>query len=120
MAKVFLVRGSSRGLGRQIAEAVSGGGHRWVATARRPESLADLVALHGDRILPLALDVADEGVGVYYAASQMEAQACANGAVVVVGGGTRPAKRPSSSRARVPGCTSSSGAKPSRNPCRVI
>jgi thioredoxin reductase (NADPH) len=28
-----------------------------------------------------------EGVGVYYATSQMEAQACANGAVAIVGGG---------------------------------
>jgi NAD(P)-dependent dehydrogenase (short-subunit alcohol dehydrogenase family) len=59
MAKVFLVTGSSRGLGRQIADAVLESGHLLVATARRPESLADLVDLYGDRILPLVLDVAD-------------------------------------------------------------
>jgi thioredoxin reductase (NADPH) len=37
--------------------------------------------------LPLEHLTELEGVGVYYAASQMEAQACADGAVVVVGGG---------------------------------
>jgi thioredoxin reductase (NADPH) len=37
--------------------------------------------------LPLERLTELEGVGVYYAASQMEAQACADGAVVVVGGG---------------------------------
>ena len=32
-------------------------GDRVVATARRPETLADLVAEHGDNVLPIALDV---------------------------------------------------------------
>jgi thioredoxin reductase (NADPH) len=43
----------------------------------------------GARYNRLDLDrLADfEGVGVYYAATQMEAQACANGGVVIVGGG---------------------------------
>ncbi|HWE68584.1 MAG TPA: SDR family NAD(P)-dependent oxidoreductase [Acidimicrobiales bacterium] len=59
MSKVFLLTGSSRGLGRHIAEATLAGGHRLVATARSPESLADLVDRYGDRILPLALDVTD-------------------------------------------------------------
>jgi len=42
MSKVFLLTGSTRGLGRQIAEATLGAGHRLIATARRPETLADL------------------------------------------------------------------------------
>jgi thioredoxin reductase (NADPH) len=37
--------------------------------------------------LPLDRLTAFEGVGVYYAATQMEAQACAGGPVVIVGGG---------------------------------
>jgi thioredoxin reductase (NADPH) len=37
--------------------------------------------------LPLDRLSAFEGVGVYYAATQMEAQACAGGPVVIVGGG---------------------------------
>jgi NAD(P)-dependent dehydrogenase (short-subunit alcohol dehydrogenase family) len=59
MASVFFLTGSSRGLGRAIADAVLGGGHRLVATARDPRALDDLVAAHGDRILALALDVTD-------------------------------------------------------------
>src|ERR1700710_2580294 len=59
MSQVFLLTGSSRGLGRQIAEAVLGAGHRLVATARRPESLDDLGDRFGDQVLTVALDVAD-------------------------------------------------------------
>jgi NAD(P)-dependent dehydrogenase (short-subunit alcohol dehydrogenase family) len=59
MPKVFLVTGSSRGLGRAIAQAVLDAGDRLVATARRPASLDDLVAAHPDQVLPVALDVAD-------------------------------------------------------------
>jgi NAD(P)-dependent dehydrogenase (short-subunit alcohol dehydrogenase family) len=59
MSKVFLLTGSSRGLGRAIAEATLAAGHRLVATARDPRSLDDLVDRYGDQILPLALDVTD-------------------------------------------------------------
>src|ERR1700735_1396093 len=59
MSKVFLLTGSSRGLGRQIAEAVLAAGHQLVATARRPETLADLAERYGDQILTVALDVTD-------------------------------------------------------------
>jgi NAD(P)-dependent dehydrogenase (short-subunit alcohol dehydrogenase family) len=59
MSKVFLVTGSSRGLGRQIAEAVLQAGHRLVATARRPASLNDLGDHFGAQVLTVALDVAD-------------------------------------------------------------
>lgn len=59
MSKVFLVTGSSRGLGRSIAEAVLAAGHRLVATARKPEQLADLVDQYGDQVRAVALDVTD-------------------------------------------------------------
>jgi NAD(P)-dependent dehydrogenase (short-subunit alcohol dehydrogenase family) len=59
MPNVFFLTGSSRGLGRAIAEAVLEGGHQLVATARSPRSLDDLVTTYGDQILPLALDVTD-------------------------------------------------------------
>jgi len=59
MTKVFLVTGSSRGLGRQIAEKVLAAGHSLVATARRPEQLADLAERYGDRMRAVALDVTD-------------------------------------------------------------
>ena len=59
MSQVFFLTGSSRGLGREIAEAVLAAGHQLVATARQPASLADLAERYGDRILPVALDVTD-------------------------------------------------------------
>ena len=59
MSQVFFLTGSSRGLGRKIAEAVLAAGHQLVATARQPASLADLAARYGDRILSVALDVTD-------------------------------------------------------------
>ncbi|MFE2597352.1 SDR family NAD(P)-dependent oxidoreductase [Streptomyces sp. NPDC059396] len=59
MSKVWFVTGSSRGLGRAIVEAALESGDRVVATARRPAQLEDLVARHGGRVLPVALDVTD-------------------------------------------------------------
>jgi NAD(P)-dependent dehydrogenase (short-subunit alcohol dehydrogenase family) len=60
MNQVWLITGSSRGLGRQLAEAVLTEGHRLLATARDPSQLADLVDRYGDRIRAFALDVTDE------------------------------------------------------------
>jgi NAD(P)-dependent dehydrogenase (short-subunit alcohol dehydrogenase family) len=60
MSKVWLITGSSRGLGRALAEAVLAEGHRLVATARNPSQLADLAERHADRVLVLPLDVTDE------------------------------------------------------------
>ena len=59
MSQVFLLTGSSRGLGRQVAEAVLAAGHRLVATARDPGSLAGLTGRYGDRVVTTALDVTD-------------------------------------------------------------
>jgi NAD(P)-dependent dehydrogenase (short-subunit alcohol dehydrogenase family) len=59
MSSVFFLTGSSRGLGRAIAEAVLAKGHQLVATARNPQSLNDLVDTYKDQILALALDVTD-------------------------------------------------------------
>src|SRR5258706_11441632 len=58
--QVWLITGSSRGLGRALAEAVLAAGHRLLATARNPTQLAELVERHGDRVRALALDVTDE------------------------------------------------------------
>lgn len=57
MSKVWLVTGSSRGLGRALAEAALEAGHRVVATARRVGDLDALVAAHPQRALAVALDV---------------------------------------------------------------
>ena len=55
--KVWLITGSSRGLGRVWAEAALQRGDRVAATARNVESLAGLADRFGDAVLPLALDV---------------------------------------------------------------
>jgi NAD(P)-dependent dehydrogenase (short-subunit alcohol dehydrogenase family) len=57
MSKVWLVTGSSRGLGREIVKAALERGDRVLATARRPESLSGMVAQHGDRLRTIAHDV---------------------------------------------------------------
>ncbi len=59
MSKVWLITGSSRGLGRELAKAALAAGHRLVATARKPEDLHDLVSQYGDRVRVVALDVTD-------------------------------------------------------------
>lgn len=55
---VWFITGCSSGLGRALARRVLTRGHRLVATARRKETLADLVASHPDHCRALALDVA--------------------------------------------------------------
>lgn len=59
MSKVWFVTGSSRGLGREFVEAALSRGDRVVATARNTASLQELVAAHGEAVLPLELDVTD-------------------------------------------------------------
>jgi NAD(P)-dependent dehydrogenase (short-subunit alcohol dehydrogenase family) len=60
MSRVWLITGSSRGLGRALAEAVLAAGRKLVATARNPAQLADLVERHGDQVSAVALDVTNE------------------------------------------------------------
>jgi NAD(P)-dependent dehydrogenase (short-subunit alcohol dehydrogenase family) len=59
MSKIWLVTGSSRGLGRALTEAALAAGDRVVGTARRPEQLDDLVTKYGDQLRAVALDVTD-------------------------------------------------------------
>ncbi|KAG9611566.1 hypothetical protein KCV01_g2446, partial [Aureobasidium melanogenum] len=58
-ASVWLITGASSGLGRALAEAVLDAGNIVVATARRPETLADLVASFPGRAIAAHLDVTD-------------------------------------------------------------
>jgi NAD(P)-dependent dehydrogenase (short-subunit alcohol dehydrogenase family) len=56
---VWFVTGASTGFGRAIAEAALQDGDRVVATARRPEAVADLVDAEPQRVLAVPLDVLD-------------------------------------------------------------
>jgi NAD(P)-dependent dehydrogenase (short-subunit alcohol dehydrogenase family) len=80
MSKVFIVTGSSRGLGRAITEAALAAGDCVAATARRPEQLDDLVDRYGDRVAAVALDVTDYAA----AARAVQATVAAFGRVDVV------------------------------------
>jgi NAD(P)-dependent dehydrogenase (short-subunit alcohol dehydrogenase family) len=59
MSRTWLITGSSRGFGWELAKAVLEAGDNLVATARRPEQLDELVAKYGDRVRAVALDVTD-------------------------------------------------------------
>ena len=60
MSKVWLVTGSSRGLGRAFAEAALEAGENVAVTARNVATLADLKQRFGNQVLPLELDVTNE------------------------------------------------------------
>jgi NAD(P)-dependent dehydrogenase (short-subunit alcohol dehydrogenase family) len=60
MSQVWLITGSSRGLGRALAEAVLAAGHNLVATARNPAQLDDIRQCYPANVLTISLDVTDE------------------------------------------------------------
>ncbi|WP_433566128.1 oxidoreductase [Nocardia sp. CA-151230] len=59
MSRTWMITGASRGFGRRLAAAVLDSGDQVLATARRPEQLADLVSRYGTRVRTAALDVTD-------------------------------------------------------------
>jgi NAD(P)-dependent dehydrogenase (short-subunit alcohol dehydrogenase family) len=73
MEQVWLVTGSSRGLGRAIVEASLKAGNKILATARNLESLKDLTRHYGDQVKLFALDVADESAAADAVRAAIEA-----------------------------------------------
>lgn len=59
MSKTWFVTGASKGFGREWTEAALERGDRVAATARKPETLEDLVDTYGASVLALLLDVTD-------------------------------------------------------------
>src|SRR5919206_1967605 len=58
-SKTWFITGTSRGFGREWAQAALERGDRVAGTARDPSALDDLAAEHGDALLALPLDVTD-------------------------------------------------------------
>lgn len=56
---VWMITGSSSGLGRALAELVLEHGYRAVVTARKPDTVRDLADRYGYRALTVGLDVTD-------------------------------------------------------------
>src|SRR3954452_3146094 len=77
-SRAVLITGCSTGIGRATAERLAANGHTVYATARRPESIADLEA-KGCKLL--ALDVCDEA-SMQAAVDQVVAEQGAVGALV--------------------------------------
>lgn len=59
MTLLSVVTGASSGIGEATVDRLVARGDRVVAVARGADGLAALVARHGDRVQPLALDVGD-------------------------------------------------------------
>jgi NAD(P)-dependent dehydrogenase (short-subunit alcohol dehydrogenase family) len=59
MTKNWFITGTSRGFGREWAIAALDRGDKVAATARRLDTLTDLVDKYGDNLLPIELDVND-------------------------------------------------------------
>jgi NAD(P)-dependent dehydrogenase (short-subunit alcohol dehydrogenase family) len=79
--KVALVSGSNRGIGRAIVEALAARGAAKVyATARNADSLQSLVEAHGERIVPVALDVTNPEQVAAIAAEASDVQVVVNNA----------------------------------------
>lgn len=57
MSKIIFITGASKGFGKLWAEAFLKRGDKVAATARNTAALQDLVAIYGDNILPVELDV---------------------------------------------------------------
>src|SRR5260370_4651137 len=81
MAKTWLITGSSRGFGWELARAALTSGDRVVATARHPEQLDALVHEYGVHVRAAALDVTDAAAA--RAAVQLAVEAFGTLAVVV-------------------------------------
>ena len=64
VSKVWLITGTSRGLGHELAEAVLGAGQKLIATARDPSQLDDLPQRFGEAVRVVPLDVTDQGAAI--------------------------------------------------------
>ncbi|GGP56536.1 SDR family oxidoreductase [Saccharothrix coeruleofusca] len=59
MTRTWFITGTSSGFGRELTEQLLRRGDRVAATARRPHTLDDLAARHGDQLWRAALDITD-------------------------------------------------------------
>lgn len=60
MSKVYIITGTSSGFGRALAEAVLSRGDRAVLTARKTESISDLVEKYPHTAIAVRMDVTNE------------------------------------------------------------
>lgn len=84
---IALVTGANRGIGKAIVEALlARGAAKVYAGARNPDTLADLVASSDGKVVPLQLDVTDQGQVDAAAAAAPDANIVINNAGVAIHG----------------------------------
>jgi NAD(P)-dependent dehydrogenase (short-subunit alcohol dehydrogenase family) len=76
MSKVWLITGTSRGLGRAFTEEALKAGHRVVATSRNSEHLVDVTREFGESVRPVSLDVTNEAQAKYAVDAAIETFGC--------------------------------------------
>jgi len=69
---VWLITGSSRGIGRAIAGVVLEAGHRAILTARKPALVADLLARYAGQAIALPLDVRERSQAFWIVETAIE------------------------------------------------
>jgi NAD(P)-dependent dehydrogenase (short-subunit alcohol dehydrogenase family) len=57
--KNVVVTGASRGIGRALTDEAVARGARVYAAVRQPDAMHDAVALHGDQVVPVVLDLGE-------------------------------------------------------------
>lgn len=81
---ISLVTGANRGIGRSIVEALlARGAAKVYAAARNPDTLSDLVVIHGDKVVPIALDVTNADQITAAAATASDATLIINNAGIL-------------------------------------
>jgi NAD(P)-dependent dehydrogenase (short-subunit alcohol dehydrogenase family) len=73
VSKIWFITGSSRGFGRALVEAVLVAGDKVVATARKPQDLADLSESYRDQVRAVKMDVTSPAEVVRAVAAAVEA-----------------------------------------------
>lgn len=82
--KVILITGANRGIGRTLADTfIEHGAARVYAAVRSLDSAAPLVEQHGEKIIPLHLDLEDPASIVAAAATATDVQVVVNNAGVL-------------------------------------
>ncbi|MBT5900766.1 MAG: SDR family oxidoreductase [Opitutaceae bacterium] len=80
---VAFVSGANRGIGRAIVESLlTRGAAKVYAAARNPDALADLATAHGDKVVPITLDVTDKSQVTAAASTSADATLIINNAGV--------------------------------------
>lgn len=85
---VAFVTGANRGIGLALTEAlIERGAEKIYASARNPETVADLRQRHGDVVVPLGLDVTDPALVDAAAEIAGDTRLLVNNAGIGIGGG---------------------------------